>query len=299
MEENIPNEEVVPDPPMKNGKLDSAKAEAKKMWELYASDPRQHTYNLLLLGDAGTGKTRILETCRKPIHVDCFDKGGSKTIREMVEKKDCIADTRYENEDPLKPSVFALWKREFEVRLMRGYFENIGTYCLDSSSAWCDAMMNWLLDGNQLDANRKKGESRVGTPPVWQTHYYPQKILLTTYIEKMLSLPCDFILTGHLKPEYEETIDQDGNISKVLSRYEYKVVGDASVMIPTKFDEMYIMLKEETGGRINYKMLTSKAKLLNAKTRLGRDKFAQYEPPDIKALLRKAGWDPKDKPRLV
>jgi AAA domain len=264
--------------------------EAEKLAKLYSDDPRQNTFNLLLLGDYGTGKTRILETARRPVHVDSFDKGGTKTIQHLIKSGDCIADTRWENEDPLNPTVFVEWKREFEIRVTRGYFKDIGTYALDSSSAWAESIMRWVMKADP------KG-SRVGEAPKWERDYVPQKVQINNFLDKILTLPCDVVVTGHLKPEYDQ-ITVDGEVVPVLVRYVYQTTGQGAIIIPTKFDEIYVASREAKGGKVEYKLLTSKDRYYSAKTRLGRDKFNQYENPSIKELLKKIGWDIADKPKL-
>ena len=49
--------------------------------DFYKQDTRQESFNLLLLGEKGSGKTVISTTCRKPVHIDSFDSGGTKALK--------------------------------------------------------------------------------------------------------------------------------------------------------------------------------------------------------------------------
>ncbi len=274
-----------------------ARVEAQKLREMYLNDPRQQSFNLLLLGEKGVGKTKLLQTARKPVHVDSFENGGTLTLRKGILAGDIIVDTRYENEDPWKPTTYVKWKTQFQWKLDQDYFTSIGTYAIDSCSAWSDAIMWYLL-----------AEAKApGTSPVWQRDYKPQRTLIANHMEQLLQLPCDFILTGHLKPRYEKQ-RMGTEVVDTQVAWEMATTGQGMVDIPRKFSEMWIMqckdttIKDEKGEfkrSKKYSLLTSRKEMWIASTRIGDGgKLLQEEEPDIKKILKKCGLEWKDKAPL-
>ncbi len=266
--------------------------EALGLKTAYLEDPRQKSFNLLLLGESGSGKTTLCSTARLPIHVDSFDPGGTKAWTELVTSGKAIVDSRYEGDDPTKPVIpkpaggppgldwaYMVWKKEFERRVKTGYFDHIGTYVMDSATTWSLSIMNWVL-----------GQAGIpGQAPRFTKDWGPQKIEIQNYIKKMLDLPCDFIMTGHLESDKDEV---SGRI-----RYKFMTTGKAEIIIPLQFDEIWTMISEQKGMKdIEYKVLTAKNGAYPGATRIGSKKFDTFETPDIKYLLKKAGRDTTDKP---
>ena len=255
------------------------KEEIAKLRQAYAEDPKQKTFNLLLLGEMGTGKSFILRTARLPVHIDSFDPGGTKGLRDEIAAGKIIADTRYESEDRLRPFVYQIWKTEFMRRRSEGYFERMGTYCLDSSTSWAEAVMNRILQKANIE----------GEAPRFTKDYTPQKIEIQNMMRYMLDLPCDFVLTGHL----EQYIDQ----GEQSIRYRYMTTGKGAIIIPTLFDEVYVMDPKKTSDGVKYRILTQNTGTYTARSRLAKGGLlSMYEEPDIKGILRKAGMDVSDKP---
>ena len=257
--------------------------ERERLRKEYASNPRSDSFKALVTGESGTGKTHLLRTAQFPVHIDSFDPGGTKVLRDLIDKGEVIADTEYELEDPLAPSKFVRWRVNFETRIQRGYFDDIGTYCLDSSTLWAEAVMNQQL----------KDTSRSGQAPKWQVDYVPTKVAIGNYMAKILSLPCSVIVTGHLKGEYETKIVGGEEISNLVA-YRYLTVGQGAILIPLKFDEIYVTLATPGRGmdaKTEYKLLTGMKDKYLAKTRIGRGKFDLLEEPNIKSLLAKANWN--------
>ena len=213
-----------------------ARLEATKLRELYKVNPSQHSLKILVVGEKGSGKTRLLRTARRPIHVDSFDPGGTQVLDDLINRGDIVADVKYETEDPLKPWAFAEWRRNFEARANSKYFESFGTYCLDSCTTWSDAIMNWVLC--QAKDKTGKPDSRAGEAPKWQADYTPQKVQITNYLKKMLALPCDLIVTGHINGVYEHrwnSISQEDE--PVLTGYRFLSTGKGTVIIPLLFSD--------------------------------------------------------------
>jgi len=261
------------------------KEEFARIQEAYRNDSKQSSFNALVLGESGTGKTFLLRTARRPVHIDSFDPGGSKNLLDWIKSGDVVVDSQYESEDPLKPFAFSKWKKEFDYRLKNGYFDHIGTYVIDSATTWSEAIMNSIL--------QKAGIS--GQAPRFTKDYVPQKIEIRNYLRKCLDLPCDFILTGHA--EMREDVDDQG---RQVIKFRFMTTGKGVTTIPLLFDEQYFLITRRTSKGPEYKMIVQNDGIYPARSRLAGDsKLAPIEDPDIKKLLKKVGLPAEDKPRLV
>lgn len=267
-----------------------SKKELQNVINYYKNDPLQRRFSALITGETNAGKTYLLRTARKPIHIDSFDPGGTKCLRDLIEKGDVIADTQWEADDPMNPDKFAKWMKATDLRLQIGYFEQFGTYCIDSATTFGDAIMNY-----QLNSRGQAGEA-----PNWGKDYMPQKTMMVNYIKKLMSLPCDFILTGHLRAiEDVISIDTKTGITRKNVKYRFYTTGQAVVTIPLLFDEIYVLIAEEAPGGVRRKMLIDASGTYVARSRLkANSKLSSVEEPDIKALLKKAGLKWEDKPKL-
>jgi len=265
--------------------------ELEKVKEYYEGDPLQKRYSALVTGETNSGKTWLLKTARKPIHIDSFDPGGTKGLLNEIKRGDIVADTQWEADDPFSPDKFAKWMKATDIRFTIGYFEKFGTYCLDSATTWADAVMSYGL----------AAKGRAGESPQHRHDYMPQKIHMTNYIKKLMRLPCDFILTGHLKENRKViSIDTKSGVVREEVNYRFLTTGQAVVTIPLLFDEIYVLTGKDGRGRTpKREMLIDSLGTYIARSRLkGNGKLSAIEDPDIKKLLKKAGLDWKDKPPL-
>lgn len=269
--------------------------ELAKLRESYQSDRKQQKINILLEGESGSGKTYILRTARLPIHVDSFDPGGTKSLRSgaiSIESGDIIVDTKYELENPKDPSSFHKWTVDFDRRLKSGYFDQFGTYVLDSSTMFSEAIMNYVL----------KQAGRAGQTPQRNHDYVPQKTHLTNNLKQVLNLPCDVILTGHLKAVDDpiEVTSMDGQTQpKTIMRF--LAVGQAMTTIPLLFDEIWITNVIRGPEGLKYRLLLESTGTYLARSRLLGNftgKKEQYYEADIKKTLRLCGMTVEDKPKL-
>ena len=124
---------------------------------------------------------------------------------------------------------------------------------------------------------------------------------MTNYIKKLMRLPCDFILTGHLKENRKVLhIDPKTGIVREEVNYRFHTTGQAVITIPLLFDEIYVIIGEDGRGRDpKRKMLIDSLGTYIARSRLkGNGKLDAIEEPDIKKILKKAGLKWEDKPRL-
>ena len=247
---------------------------------MYLEDETQSSFNALICGESGSGKTYLARTCRFPVHIDSFDPGGTQGLRDLIQSKDIIADVRWEKDDPKKPHTFKEWKKVFDERVESGYFDFFGTYILDSATTWSEAIMNYILDQAK----------RPGEAPKWEKDYTPAKLEVRNMLQKMLNLPCDFFLIGHLAADKDEVSGR--------TTYRFMATGNHRTIIPLLFSEVYVCLAESKGQTTERKILTEKDSLYLARTRIGARKFQKYEEPNIKAMLKKAGFPCEDKENL-
>ncbi len=253
------------------------KKEFEDIKKMYDSHDRNKSFNALVYGPMGSGKTNLVRTCRGPVLIHSFDPGGTKTVRDEIEAGHVFADTRYEDEDPLKPTAFENWDREYHRLKNGGLFDKIGTFVIDSATTWSSAAMNVVL----------KRAGRLGSQP-FQQDYLPAMVLIENAIKDMTTLPCDCLLLCH------EDADKDEASGKMFVGPLF--VGKLKYRVPILFDEVYYACTKETSSGVNYHLLTRSTGLYKARTRLGKGGlFDTYEVQDIKALLKKAGYDTSDK----
>lgn len=271
------------------------KTEIQRIRDYYASDHLQQRFSALVTGETGSGKTFMSRTARLPVHIDSFDPGGTKCVRKWIKKGDIVADTRWEREDPYDPNVFGEWKKEIDFRIEHGYFDMFGTYWLDSATTWGDAAMNFQMSG----AGKPDAKSRAGEPPNFHRDYTPQKFFMINYIKKLMNLPCDFVLTGHLRL-IEETVGQTKDGQAITrNKFRFMTTGQAAVIIPLQFDELYVLRGSESAGGVKRMLVTDAQGEYLARSRLRADGVLnREEEPDIKALLKKIGMSWKDKAKL-
>lgn len=149
--------------------------------------------------------------------------------------------------------------------------------------------------------NDSKGKLELlGKAPRRNQDYVPQKVLIQTWLRRLISLPCDVIVTGHLYGIYETIHLEDGTTEERLVKYRFLSTGKATVVIPLEFSELWVMVPKPTPTGVTVELITNLVGMYQGSTRIGRDgKFNVRETPNIKALLRKAGWPTTDKDKLL
>ena len=251
--------------------------EAEEIQRAYKEDPRAKTFNAIVYGGLGTGKTSLLKTCRKPLHVDSFDPGGTKVLDG---EEGIYNDIKWEVEDPYRPTVAVDWDRKFHQRRKMGYFESLGTYALDSTTTWAQDIMYEIM----------KKAGRAGGVP-YQQDWLPQMTVIENAMRYFLALPCDCILICH------DDYDKDEATGRMF--VHPMLTGKLKRRIPLLFDELYYAQTKETAKGLEYQLLTRNTGLYQARTRLGKGgELSMYEEPNIKKILAKVGLDTSDKPLL-
>jgi len=269
----------------------NAATELKRVQDYYKGDSLQKRFSALICGETNAGKTYLLRTARLPVHIDSFDPGGTKGLRDMIASGDIVVDTRYEDDDPFNPKAYADWKKATDIRFQIGYYNQFGTYCLDSATTFGIAIMNYVL----------AAKGRAGEAPQMRIDYQPQKTEMTNYFRKLMNLPCDFILTGHLREMRKVlSVDTKTGVAREEIKFRFYTTGQAVVTIPLLFDEIYVITGKNDRGGVKREMLIDSLGEYIARSRLkSKGLLNAIEPPDLKALLKKAGFDPQDKPKLI
>ena len=263
------------------------KQELEKVKKHYSNDKLQTRYSALVTGETNSGKTYLLRTARLPIHIDSFDPGGTKPLRDMIKAGDVVADTQFESEDPYNPTAYAAWKKLTELRLQIGYFEHFGTYCIDSLTTFSDAVMNYQLASRGM----------AGQMASFNIDYTPQKVEIENQIRRLMNLPTDFILTGHLERLVKlRSIDKKG-IRDEEVQYRLMITGKAVMTIPLLFDELYVLTGKGTNPRREM-FIDSLGEFIARSRYKGSDKLGAVVQPDIKEFLKKAGLEWEDKNKL-
>jgi hypothetical protein len=259
----------------------------------YEETSKQEKANFLIYGRAGSGKSHLISTAPGPILIHSFDPGGTRTIRALLDaglKKKIYIDTRFEHEmsrkgSPSKgrpgfasegPYAYKLWETEFNTLSKNNVFDGLGTYVIDSGTGWLDAMLNEICQ----QEGRRYAETQI-------QDYNKLQFFVADALSEVTNIPCNFIMTGHID-SYQDKGDGKTYFSLLAS-------GKGKVKIPSKFDEFYYLSAKEENGKIIRKLLTTINGKHEARTRIGSGKFDMYEEPDVKKLLKKAGYSHEDK----
>jgi hypothetical protein len=254
--------------------------------QLYASSVSQYG-NFLIYGDFGTGKTTLATTCPRPVFIDCFDPGGTKTraLQPLIDSGDIIVDAQWQGDSWRDPYAYMEWEKAMEDRQREGLWDYIGTYMLDSITRWADSMMWEILRRGTPGKGTRKGKN-----PELQD-YGVQQLTAIDWLGQFMSLPCHVVVTGHIGLVKDEVT---GGFETGLL-----LAGKLSEKVPNVFDEKYITWAKDSPKGVEYKLQTKNDGRYKAETRMGGDLFQLYEPPDIRALLKRAGKSWEDKPSLV
>jgi len=226
------------------------------------------SYNLLLMGELGAGKSSILITCPMPVIIHAFDPGSVnlRAYRKYIDSGDLMV-VDYSDKNGYKR-----WEKDFESMLANNVLDNIGTYCIDSFTTWFRAMKAEIV--------RRKGRSE-GIP--YQQDYMILGMNILNTITLAASTKSMFVLTAHMDLDKEEVS------GRMIARL--KSIPSLKVDLPTLFDEVYVLQVESNlKGESIRKLITQPTSKYVARTRIGGNGvFDVLEEPDIMKLLVKAG----------
>lgn len=250
---------------------DKARERLEALRKAYEEDRKNSSFNALVLGDYGTGKTHLLQTARQPVLIHSFDPGGSKTLADSIKKGGIYVDTSFEpRSEKRKTDTFDRWEKDMQALRRDRVFDTLGTFVIDSGTLWFDELLRGILRTNNIEQMRIQD---------WGVALNVCK----DWVGYCTSLPCDFIMTAHIGIERDEVTGKNETV--VL------VGGQAKHKLPLYFDEVYVTMANKTSGGLEYKLLTVNDGYYKARTRLGAGgKFDKMETPDIQVLLKKAGW---------
>ncbi len=236
----------------------------------------------LIYGKPRTGKSHLLTTARRPILIHSFDLGGVSIppIQKGVEEGWIIVE-HFEEEDPTNPSEYKRWIDRFERELYSKFFDNFGTFCIDSITSWVNCALY----------ARAKVSGREAAAPYQQDYLIAANRIMRGVMLSAGSTPCDIILTAHVdKTQDEVTGRVETNISvfKTLRKN-----------IPAVIGEIYYMSAKSVSGGMERRLLTRTKGDYYAGSRIGGDNLLdEYEEPNIKDILKKLDRNAEDMPKL-
>lgn len=279
---------AVPTPSFNSGKAGTPNTlttpEKFDLKKVYTPPFISPSLSILLQGEPGVGKTRLLATAPLPLLIYSFDPKGILVLhnhyQELIDSG-MIQYITYWGDDSSNPTEYLKWEKDWEEHVNTGYLSQFGTVSIDSFTTWMEAAANaWLAERN----TRRKDGKALDNLAIGD---YPGLYNLTrTMIKRTSACDVNFILTAHLEAEKDELT---GLIRYVLSTYK-----GLKTIVPPLFSEKWVMNKRVVGQEVQYSILTNNQGLYTASTQLkGLD---IREQPNIKNLLKKAGLPYNDKP---
>jgi len=219
--------------------------------------------------------------------VHSFDPGGTDVLLDHGELPEGFAIERFEDDLPNHPEAYTKWEARFNELGRAGMFKYIGTYCLDSTTTFSTSMIWQIL--------KKEGRiQRSAMTSQTDDKQYGMRIqdwgcLLTNFIavvRSINSLPCHTILMGHIDRDRDEVTQ--GFVKTIL------LPGQSKAQIPILMPEVYYLIGKATPTGFTRMLLTQYDGEFRGTTRMGKNCFQREETPDIRALLKKAGFDWED-----
>lgn len=254
-------------------------------------------YNVMAYGDAGTGKTTAALTLPKPIYIQSFDNHGWASIRQHIDGRNVLVDTRFEPAFGAKSlkkgeTVYGKWEKEFKRLESIGFFDSVGSFVIDSATSWANAIMDEVMaransaitDGWMMD--------RKNTPKIKE--WYIQTSCIQYALDSFLALPCNCYLACHTYIEKETLPDDTERIVRVLPL----LTGQLKEKVPPMFDEVYKTVLQTGASDNTFNVITRHNSPVVAKSRLAGTppKLNRVEPFNFRKIMEKVGMNASDKP---
>ncbi len=233
--------------------------------------------SFLIIGDSGTGKTRLAGTFPKPYFFD-MDKGMA-SLRGMDIEYDTFKDSSPKGTPMPDRGIYpygTAWQKFMDKANEIGEQIDKGTcpfetLVVDSVTTLTQICMNYVL----------KQKNKVGGPPEIQ-HYGMQMELLKTVFDQLTSWPLIKVVVSHVQRTENQVTEQEQMLPLVT--------GKLAGLLPVYFDEVYFTDVRRIAGKTpEYYLHTSAtASLKCARTRFGVPEGTLSAFSEIKKALENA-----------
>lgn len=198
-----------------------------------ALNAKSSSHRILMLGDAGSGKTTQFLTLPGKKYMYMFDPSGILSLRgHDVDYDEYLPDRlnlaasslskgKGDKGSVVSSDIYLNWEREFNERLSNGFFDSYDWVGIDSATTFLDLIMDRILTIN----------SRFGQWPN-QDDYGPQMVTFTNVCRALTSLGKQIYMTGHLDIRQED-------LSKKIYRRPM-MTGRLATKIPLLFSDIFI-----------------------------------------------------------
>ncbi len=254
---------------------------------------RRPSFNAIVIGHPGKGKTYSLRTARKPVLVMQFDPGGTQGLdREIAKGEIMVLD--YSVDDPSNPTAFRQWESDLRDMLAERFFDHIGSVALDTVTSFGQAVMAQTLKDNGRAPRAGKVQLKhsagnvVAIPEL--RDYQAQMGCIRDYLGLLTGISSDLYVLGHIE-EMKDEVTGRRSAGPMLT-------GKLTALLPALFDEYYIAdVKMSSTNTPDYFFLTGPDGIYQGRTRLGSGgRLTLKEPQDWKAILKKVGRPTEDLP---
>lgn len=229
--------------------------------------------NILLIGEVGSGKTTMSVTGPKPVYYYGLDLAGSDHLAKFAQQGWLVRDTRFQNDDPQNPTVFARFAEDLTWKIRNKTFHSFGSVIVDSGTGLMRTSLAQVL----------KERNRAGGVPsgagFGESDYSHAQNKLKNVLYQLLMLPCTVILTAHVDIWKQEATD------RIFTGVA--LTGQLKKDVPGMFGEVYYMMPELTPTGMKWQVITQFDGTFNARSSIGR--LAQKEPANIMTIMQHAG----------